>query len=124
MKKKRKIVRLKSKIIKSKMNQGGGVAWLFPKPKTNFSSPCVSRAVKFFAFCHPELAKDLLQQREILAGDASLPLSMTVRLFSMTEWFTEVTKATKGQKVKNLTALPCKGVLEGVVQSFNLKFKI
>ena len=93
-------------------------------------------AVKFFAFCHPELAKDLPLQREILAGDASLPLSMTVRLFSMTEWFTEVTKATKGQKVKNLTALPlhrgrrsyspasgitkpplplCKGESEGVV---------
>ena len=77
--------------------------------KTNFSSPCVSRAVKFFAFCHPELAKDLPPQREILAGDASLPLSMTERLFIMTEWFTEVMKATKGQKMENLTALLTQG---------------
>ena len=78
----------------------------FSKTKTNFSSPCVSRAVKFFAFCHPEHAKDLPPQREILAGDASLPLSMTERLFIMTKWFPEVTKATKGQKMENLTALP------------------
>ena len=68
------------------------------------ASPLHSRAVKFFAFCHPELAKDLLQQREILAGDASLPLSMTVRLFSMTEWFTEVTKVIKEQEDGELSS--------------------
>ena len=62
------------------------------------------RAVKFFAFFHPELAKDLPPQREILAGDASLPLSMTVRLFSMTEWFTEVTKAIKEQEKGELNS--------------------
>ena len=81
-------------------------------------SPCVSRAVKFFAFCHPELAKDLPPQREILAGDASLPLSMTERLFIMAEWFPEVTKATKGQKIENLTAMLCKGESEGVVEGY------
>ena len=34
---------------------------------------------------------------------------MTVRLFIMTEWLTEVTKATKGQKIENLTALLTQG---------------
>ena len=63
----------------------------------------------FQLFRHPELAKDLPPQREILAGDASLPLSMTVRLFITTEWFPETTKATKGQKMENLTALPLHG---------------
>ena len=44
---------------------------------------------------------------------------MTERLFIMAEWFPEVTKATKGQKIENLTALLCKGEPEGVV--LNLK---
>ena len=41
------------------------------KIKLTMKTPLKTRAVKFFTFCHPELAKDLLQQREILARDAS-----------------------------------------------------
>ena len=90
----------------SPLHGGRGGTQRFPKTKTIPAPPlCKDRAVKFFAFCHPELAKDLLQQREILAGDASLPLSMTAILQIMTEWFPGVTKATKGQNTKNLTAL-------------------
>ena len=46
-------------------------SWVVRRTIKYKTSPRGSRAVKFFAFCHPELAKDLPQQRGILAGDAS-----------------------------------------------------
>ena len=73
---------------------------------TPSGSPCVSRAVKFFPFCHPELAKDLLQQREILAGDASRA-QQDSEIVNHDSVVYEVTKVIKEQKNEELNSPAC-----------------